>query len=65
MSMSNNTLVLSGLKQITGIDPITFEQLWWIGQENIESSGGFYTMWTDWRGVLIKTDTKIMCFGPK
>lgn len=65
MSMSNSTLILSGLKQITAIDPITFKQLWWIDQEDIESNGGFYVMWTDWRGALVKADDKIMCFGPK
>ncbi|HOO96800.1 MAG TPA: hypothetical protein PKV16_05520 [Caldisericia bacterium] len=58
----NGILIENTISQIRAIDPDTFEPIWWIDLSDEDLGNNLRVIWCDWRGVLVMSDTKLVCY---
>ncbi|HOO97892.1 MAG TPA: hypothetical protein PKV16_09180 [Caldisericia bacterium] len=53
----------SNVDTIQSLNPQTLEPIWWIDLTDSDIGENPRVIWCDWRGVLVMSDTKLVCYN--
>jgi len=61
--VKNNSLIVIDGATTKALNPQTLEPIWWIDLTDSDIDNNPRVIWCDWRGVLVMSDTKLVCYN--
>jgi len=58
----NGELISHSNESIQSLNPQTLQPIWWIDLSDSDIGENPRVIWCDWRGVLVMSDTKLVCY---